>query len=79
MSGKWLEGIGHKFLVVKNSDIQNHLNNSDRKMLIQLLDKIQKGRAIRGEGIGHSYLIINTDEPYAPKIAEIMKDNGHWG
>lgn len=27
----------------------------------------------------NTYLAINTDEPYAEQIIEIMKQHGHWG
>jgi hypothetical protein len=26
----------------------------------------------------NTYLVINTDEPYADEIIEILKKNGHW-
>lgn len=26
-----------------------------------------------------TYIVINTDEPYADEIIEIMKRYGHWG
>jgi len=26
----------------------------------------------------NEYLVINTDEPYAEEIIEILKRNGHW-
>jgi len=70
--------MSNKFVVIKNDDVFEYLNNYDRKMLVQILDKIQKGRSIDGKNTGNSYLIINTDEKYAPKVAEIMKSNGHW-
>lgn len=27
----------------------------------------------------NTYIVINTDEPYAPEVVEILKRYGHWG
>lgn len=67
-----------KFTVLKNEDIMQHLSNFDRKDLIRILTKIEKGRQLAGKTASNMYLIINTDEPYADKIIEIMKENNHW-
>lgn len=68
-----------KFMVVKQEDIMHHLNNIDRKELVRLLSKIETGRRLSGKENGHTYLVVNTDEPYADEIIEIMKANGHYG
>jgi hypothetical protein len=75
----WQSGMRAKFTVVKNDDIMNYLSRSDQRHLLSLLEKVEKGRAISGDKIGHRYLIINVDEPYAKEVSEIMKTNGHWG
>lgn len=79
MSEKWQTGMRAKFTVVKNDDIMNYLSRSDQRHLLNLLEKVEKGRAVSGEKIGHRYLIINVDEPYAEEVSAIMKNNGHWG
>ena len=68
-----------KFLVVKDEDIEKHLNSFDKKELSRLMGKIAKGRAMEGKNEDNFYLVINQDEPYAFKIKEIMQRHGHWG
>lgn len=68
-----------KFLVVKSEDINQHLNNIDRRDLLRILNKIETGRKLTGKENGHSYLVVNTDESYADRIINIMKENGHYG
>ena len=68
-----------KFLVVKDEDINKHLNNHDKKELTRLMDKIEKGRRMEGKSANNFYLVINQDEPYADEVIEIMKNNNHWG
>lgn len=68
-----------KFLVVKQEDILNHLNGFEQKELARLMGKIQMGRKLAGKPSDNFYLVVNTDEPYAEQIIEIMKANGHYG
>lgn len=70
--------MAKKFIVLKNEDVLQHLNAFDRKDLIRVLEKIAKGRKLAGKEIDHNYLIINTDEPYAEQVIDIMRDNNHW-
>ena len=72
-------GPRKKFLVVKNEDIEKHLNNFDRKELSRIMSKIEKGRSMEGKNESNFYLVVNQDEPYANEIKEIMKRNNHWG
>jgi len=43
------------------------------------MGKIQMGRKLAGKPSDNFYLVVNTDEPYAEQIIEIMKANGHYG
>lgn len=71
--------IEAKFTVIKNEDVEQFLNGYQRKMLIDILGTIQKGRAISDKEVNNFYLVINTDEPYANEVIDIMKKNNHWG
>jgi hypothetical protein len=71
--------VKKKFLVVKQEDILHHLNNFEQKELARLMNKIQMGRKLSGKENDNFYLVVNTDEPYADQIIEIMKANGHYG
>lgn len=68
-----------KFTIIKNDDVLQYLNNLDRKDLIRILEKIQKGRKRDCKNTDHTYLVVNLDEPYAEEVIEIMEKNGHWG
>jgi hypothetical protein len=72
------EGMEQKFTVVKNEDIQNHLTESERQQLNQLLWKVDQSRFHAGKSV-NVYLVVNIDEPYAPDVVSILKDYGHWG
>ncbi|BBH19801.1 hypothetical protein Back11_11460 [Paenibacillus baekrokdamisoli] len=69
--------MDYKFAVVKITDIDN-LHGKEKKMMYQILNAINDKRETEGKSI-NSYLVINTDEPYAPEVIEILKRNGHWG
>ncbi|TYS50107.1 hypothetical protein [Bacillus infantis] len=73
-----LDGMQIKFTVVKNDDIEKYLSKNEQEKLIDCVGQIEMSRAI--EGLGNAkYLVINTDEPYADEVIEIMKCHGHWG
>lgn len=72
-----LEGINMKFTVIKNEDVialpkgtiwMEKLNN-----IADLVNVHRHPKPV------NTYLVINTDEPYADEIIEIMKRHGHWG
>lgn len=58
-----------KFLVIKNEWIQNSLSFLDWHTLTKLIEKVMEGRP------EHSYYVVNTDEPYAEQIWEIIEKN----
>lgn len=69
-----------KFIVIKIEDLVKYVKSPFKiAMLKNDLKDIQDGRKDEGKNPSHEYLVINTDEPYAPEIIEIMKRNGHWG
>ncbi|WP_229716811.1 hypothetical protein [Paenibacillus aceti] len=68
-----------KFTVIKNEDVDKYLDDRDRSELSRILWKIEQGRYEEGKDAANTYLVVNTDEPYAPEVIAIMKDHGHWG
>ncbi len=73
-----LEGMDKKYLVLKREDIRNHLIHERQMQIAEAAELIEQWRA--GEGkTPNTYLVINTDEPYASEIVEILKRHGHWG
>ncbi|WP_370225269.1 hypothetical protein [Cytobacillus sp.] len=73
-----LEGMKMKFTVLKNDDINRYLDEKAKIELSASTAAIQQLRAIEGKK-ENTYLVINTDEPYANEIIAIMKSHGHWG
>ena len=74
-----LEGINIKYTVVKNDDVANYLDENQVETLSRLLTKVMAERMFAGKLPENIYLVINTDEPYADQIIDIMKSHGHWG
>jgi hypothetical protein len=73
-------GAKRKFIVIKIDDMVKHVNSVFKLAMIDNdLKDIQAGRKSEGKEPCPEYLVINTDEPYANEIIEILKRNGHWG
>lgn len=68
----------NKFLIVKTDDINNYLEEKEKNTLKDIVYEVNMLRHIHGKK-ENTYLVINTDEPYADEIIEILKKNGHWG
>lgn len=74
-----LEGMAMKFTVIKNDDLKTYLDDNDRNTFYHLIeDQIGYTKELEGK-TEHTYLVINTDEPYADEVIEILKRHGHWG
>src|SRR5438034_1021120 len=71
-------GMQYKYAVVKIEDIDNLLDDENRQEMYRLLNRISEQREIAGKNY-NSYIVVNTDEPYAIEVAEILKKYGHWG
>lgn len=67
-----------KYIVIKVDDVGEYLDGHNNHKLAQVLDIIYCGRARDGKNPSNTYLVINTDEPYAGEIAEILKRHGHY-
>jgi len=72
-------GARRKFLVLKLNDIGSFLTIREIDSLWNKVRKIEKKRAKLGKTKENEYVVINTDEPYANEIIEILKKNNHWG
>lgn len=63
--------------VIKNEDVLDLPKGEEwMKLINNITDVINVNRMPR---LPNTYIVINTDEPYADEIIEILKRHGHWG
>jgi hypothetical protein len=69
-----------KFIVHKIEDVQNYLSTNQRAQLGVIGATIDSRRIEEGKppASNNTYIVINTDEPYAPDVVDILKRHGHW-
>lgn len=73
-------GGERKFIVIKIADYVKYVDSMVKWALLRNdLKDIQAGREKDGKEPRPEYIVVNTDEPYAQEIIEILKRNGHWG
>lgn len=58
--------------VLKNSDIEDYCTDDDIHNLEVIKAKIRLGRLQDKKEIKNDYWVINKDEPYSAKIAEVI-------
>lgn len=67
----------HKYYVLKIADMALYLAPDERSAIFTAMERISLGREKDGKG-ANTYLVVNTDEPYAGQVAQIMKSHGHF-
>lgn len=63
-------GLEDKYVVIKREDI-NLLSEHDRNEIDNMLGEIAYKRLNAGKQI-NSYIVVNTDEPYALEVADLV-------
>ena len=67
-----------KFIVIKIEDVERYLHMDLQFQLKLILELIERSRVLDFKSSNNEYLVINTDEPYAPEIIEIRnRCNAH--
>lgn len=76
-----VDNISTKFTVLKNEDLAGVFlaHPYMEQSFIDICNKIRTLRRLRQTVEKPLYLVINTDEPYADEVIEILKKHGHWG
>ena len=64
--------IYEKFIVIKKADAERYLTNEEFKMLRNLQKKILTGRMSGGKMQNNTYYVVNTDEPYAKQVRDLI-------
>lgn len=74
-----LEGFKRDYIVFKHDEYDKVSTPTEMNHVVNISHKIGKYREQIGKKSNNEYLVINTDEPYAEEVIEIMKRHGHWG
>ena len=67
-----MEGIYEKFIVLKNADAERYLTDEEFKTLRDLQKKLLTGRMSDGKMQNNTYYVVNTDEPYAKQVRDLI-------
>ena len=67
-----MAGIYEKFIVLKKSDAERYLTDEEFKMLRSIQKKILTGRMSDGKMQNNTYYVVNTDEPYAMQVRDLI-------
>ena len=70
---KAFEVKSNSHIVIKRHDVLNALNGFEIKVLHELLLKLEDYRLKVGKVPSPAYFVVNSDEPYAKLIFEIIK------
>lgn len=80
--GTVLQGNERQYTIINHKDLKKYIDVFSQNELAATLDSIlgdiEHGREKDGKKPFNSYLVVNTDEPYAEEIVEILKRYGHW-
>lgn len=66
-----------KYYVLKIADVALYLNPNQRSAIFLAINEISAARERDNKG-QNTYLVLNTDEPYAGQVAKIMQEHGHF-
>lgn len=71
-----------KYLVLKNEDIERYTGNLSKAAINKACTLIKNGRMLDNKPVNNCYLVVNTDELYAGRVADIIetgeKAKGTW-
>ena len=67
---KWYD----KYIVIKSDDCDQYLSDFERLILTNILAILQIARKQDGKKI-NSYLVVNTDEPYAWSVRQLIEES----
>lgn len=80
MSGLMKCGGIRKHIVIKVDDFVKYVNCGVKAALLDNdLQDIQAGRKADGKDPRPEYIVVNTDEPYAQEVIDVLKRHGAWG
>lgn len=72
-------GAKRKFFVLNLEKAEEKIHPMDLDRIEFGLTEIDFALSSYPDIKAKEYLVINTDEPYAEEVIDILKRNGHWG
>lgn len=66
-----------KYVVLKIDDVDRYCSFEQQDQIDEICNTIQSGRMRENKKAENRYIVINSDETYAPVIAEIMHLHRH--
>jgi hypothetical protein len=67
-----------KYIIWKLDEVLQVCTQAELKLLDGIVDRILRKREAEGKKPVHNYIVVNTDEEYAPEVREILVKHGHW-
>lgn len=64
-----------KYLVFKSDDIEKYCSQESEESLRRIALEVMAGRLRDLKPVKNNYLVINRDEPYFPKLKEIVEEH----
>jgi hypothetical protein len=61
-----------KFTVIKDTDIKKYLDDEQLSAMEDVELTIGYGRKAEGKPVNNTYLVVNTDEPYAELVENLI-------
>jgi hypothetical protein len=68
-----------RFLVWKLQELLQVCTPAEMQQLDTITDRILHLRAAEGKPPVNSYIVVNSDEPYAGEVRDILKKHDSWG
>jgi len=72
-----LDGMNKDFVLFKKKDL-HYLTGEEYEQFLGLQDSVFLGLLRDKKNTNKSYIVIDTDKPYANEMMEIMKHHGDW-
>ena len=63
-------------LVIKNDDIRKYCTEMQRAQLSAICETVSNGRMDEGKTL-NNYYVVNTDEPYAEEVLQVILKHEH--
>ncbi|APZ82619.1 hypothetical protein Goe27_01590 [Bacillus phage vB_BsuM-Goe27] len=67
-----------KFIVWNKEELIQSCTEAELMKLNAIVGRIVRKRIEEGKKPQNGYIVVNTDEPYAEEVRDILRKNGAW-